>query len=105
MGVLRAVQASAMPSMASRELGHDLGFFGVAEVEAVGGGDGSGPGAGDFAGGFGDGVHRTKLGVEVAPASVAGESHGNAALGLACGRIRGRRVELALETPPFPAHR
>ena len=62
------------------KLGHDLRLFGIAEVEAVGGGDGRGAGAGDFARGFGDGVHGAEFGIEVAPAAVAVERHGEAAL-------------------------
>jgi hypothetical protein len=65
-----------------RKLGHDLRLFRVAEVEAVGGRDGRCSGAGDLAAGFGYGVHRAQLGVEITPAAVAVERHGQA-------RVRG----------------
>ena len=62
------------------KLRHDLGLLGIAEVEAVGGGDGRCAGAGNFARGFGDGVHGAEFGIEIAPAAVAVERHGEAAL-------------------------
>ena len=65
------------------KLGHDLRLFGIAEVEAVGGGHRRGAGAGHLARGFGNGVHGAELGIHGAPAAVAVESHGQAAL-VAC---------------------
>ena len=63
-----------------RELPHDVGLFGIAEVEAVGRGNRSRAGTCDFAGGLGDGVHRAQARIEIAPASIAVERHGKAAL-------------------------
>ena len=63
-----------------RELRHDFGLLGIAEVEAVGGGYGRCAGAGNFARGFGDGVHGAEFGIEITPAAVAVERHGEAAL-------------------------
>ena len=62
------------------ELGHDLRLFRIAEVEAVGGGHGSCAGHGHLARGFGHGVHGAELGIEIRPAAVAVEGHGEAAL-------------------------
>ena len=46
------------------ELPHDFGLFGIAEVQAIGGGHGARAGAGDVARGFGDGVHRADARIE-----------------------------------------
>src|ERR1700687_3704769 len=53
------------------ELPHHFGLFGAAEVEAIGGGDGSRATGGYVAGGFGDGMHRAYAGIQLAPAAVA----------------------------------
>src|SRR5947207_5394791 len=58
-----------------RKLPHDVRLLGIAEVQAVRRAHGSCAGAGDVTGGFRDGVHCTKLGVEVTPAAVAIERH------------------------------
>ena len=84
MGVASAVQASAMPSMAAESWAMISGFSGIAEVEAVGGGHGRCAGAGHLAGGFGHGVHGAQLGIEIGPAAVAVQRHGQAAL-MPCG--------------------
>ena len=64
--------------MASRKLPHHFGFFGAAEIEAIGGGDGARAGSGNVARGFGDGVHGAEFGIELAPAAIAigGEREG-----------------------------
>src|SRR5579862_3977625 len=56
-----------------RKLPHDVGLFGIAEVEAVGGADRCRSGASNFARGFRDGVHGAEPWIEIAPASVAVE--------------------------------
>ena len=53
------------------ELPHHFGLFGIAEVEAIGGGPGARADGGDVARGFGDGVHRAGARIERAPAAVA----------------------------------
>ena len=53
------------------ELPHDFGLFGIAEIEAVGGGPGARADGGDVARGFGDGVHGAGARIERAPAAVA----------------------------------
>ena len=63
-----------------RELPHDVRLFGIAEVQAVGGADRSGAGAGHVARGFRHGMHGAQARIEIAPASVAIERHGQAAL-------------------------
>ena len=63
-----------------RELPHDVRLLRVAEVEAVGCADRRSSRASHVARGFGDGVHRTQARIEIAPASVAIERHGEAAL-------------------------
>ena len=65
-----------------RKLCHDFWLLRIAEVEAVGCGDRRRTATGDLASCLGHRVHRTKLGVEIAPATVAGESHRDAAFGL-----------------------
>ena len=74
-GVPSALQASAMPSMAGRELRHDLRLLRVAEVEAVCCGHRRRTGAGDLARRLRDSVHRAQPGVEITPAAVARERH------------------------------
>src|SRR5580704_5911341 len=59
-----------------RELPHDVRLFGIAEVEAVGRGQRSCSRTGDLARCLGNGVHRTEARIEIAPASIAVESHG-----------------------------
>ena len=54
-----------------RELPHDLWFFRIAEVQAVGSGNRSRAGAGDITRGFSDGVHGSQFGIEPTPESVA----------------------------------
>ena len=55
------------------ELSHDLRFFRIAEVEAVGGRYGGSARAGYLARGFGNSVHRPQTRIEPAPAAVAVE--------------------------------
>ena len=62
------------------KLRHDLRLFRIAEVEAVGGGDGRCAGHGHFARGLGHGMHCAELRIEISPAAVAIESHGQTAL-------------------------
>src|ERR1019366_1849388 len=62
-----------------RKLPHDIRLFGIAEVEAVGGADRSRSRAGHFARGFGDRVHGAETGIEIAPAAIAIERHGEPA--------------------------
>src|ERR1700686_5877866 len=64
-----------------RKLPHNVRLFWVAEVEAVGGTDRSRSGASYFAGGFGDRVHSAETRIEIAPAAVAVERHGQSASG------------------------
>ena len=60
-----------MPSIASRELPHHFGLFGIAEIQAIRRGDRARARAGHVARGFGDGVHRAKARRKKAPAAVA----------------------------------
>src|ERR1019366_9760392 len=64
-----------------RKLPHDVRFFRVAEVEAVGGADRSRSGASHFAGSFGDRMHGAETRIEIAPAAVAVERHGQSTIG------------------------
>ena len=58
-----------------RKLPHDVGLLRIAKIQAVGPANGSSTGARHIACGFSHGVHGTKAGIEVAPASVAIKSH------------------------------
>src|SRR4029077_6156772 len=69
-----------------RELPHDVRLLGVAEVQAIGRAHRSGAGAGYISCSPSHGVHRTQLRVEITPATVAIERHGEATL--RCGGIR-----------------
>ena len=53
------------------ELPHDFGLFGIAEIEAIGGGPGARADGGHVARRFGDGVHGADARIERAPAAVA----------------------------------
>src|SRR4051794_27420499 len=50
-----------------RELPHDVRLLGIAEVQAVGGANGSGTRTRDFAGSFGHRVHRSHASIEITP--------------------------------------
>ena len=63
-----------------RQLGHDLWLFRVAEIKAVGGGHRGRAGTSHLARRFGDRVGSSQLGVQVAPAFIAVERHGQAAV-------------------------
>ena len=69
-----------MPSITLRELPHDLRLLRIAKVQAVGRTHRSRAGAGYIARGFGDSVHGSELRIEIAPAAIAIERHGQAAL-------------------------
>ena len=60
------------------ELKHHFGALGIAEIEAIGGGDGIGARARDVAGGLGDGVHGPEARIQKAPTAFAigGERQG-----------------------------
>ncbi len=66
-----------------RKLGHDLGLFRIAEVETIGRSHRLCARAGYLARGFGHSVFCAQIWIEIGPASVAIESHGQAAL-MAC---------------------
>ena len=63
-----------------RKLRHNFGLLRIAEVEAVGGGDGRCAGTRNFARSFRDGMHGAEFGIEIAPAAVTVERHREAAL-------------------------
>src|SRR5436305_3041686 len=63
-----------------RELPHDVRLLRVAEVQAIGRTDGRRARTRDFAGSLRYGVHRADTRIEIAPATVAIESHGQAAV-------------------------
>src|ERR1017187_3383130 len=62
------------------KLGHDFRLFRVAEVEAICGGNWSSSGGGNFAGRLGHSVHGAEFGVDIGPAAIAVQGHGQAAL-------------------------
>src|SRR5690348_2168536 len=93
------------------ELAHDFGLFGIAEIEAIRGGDGTRAGAGDVARGFCDGVHRAQTRRALAPAAIAVRGkrnrarrlleaeHGRVAGAREDARIRANHVVVLLEDP------
>src|ERR1035437_5948047 len=91
------------------ELGHDFGALGVAEVEAIGGGDGQRAHDGESAAAFGDGELRALARGEVSVAAVAIERHGDGRAGFldaddgGVGLFgNGKRVGAHLEIVLFP---
>src|SRR5713101_7230244 len=63
-----------------RKLPHDVRFFGIAEVQAIGRAYGSRSRACHVACGFSDRVHGAELRIEIAPAAIAIERHGQSPL-------------------------
>src|SRR5947209_6186652 len=63
-----------------RKLPHDMRLFRTAEVEAISRTDRSRARASHLARCFSHGMHRPKAGVQIAPASISVESHGQSAL-------------------------
>ena len=65
-----------MPGDGFLELPHDLGLFGVPEVQAVGDADGPGADAGQVPAGFGDGDLPARPRIEIGVERVPVEGHG-----------------------------
>ena len=80
MGVASAVQASAMPSIAAESWAMISGFSGLPKFRQLVAATGVAPVHGNLAGSLGHGVHGAKLGIQICPAAVAVQSHGQAAL-------------------------
>src|SRR5579864_4020825 len=62
------------------ELPHDRRLLGISEIQAIGCADWIRPGTGDLARGFSDRMHGPEPRIEIAPASIAVESHRQATL-------------------------
>ena len=79
-GISSSSQALVMPSITCENCHMMCGFSGLPKFRQLVAPTGVAPATGDVARGFGDRVHRAELGIEIAPAPVAVERHGQSAI-------------------------